>query len=99
MKQLILLLGLSTLLGCQHHKPQPTSATPTEAAPPAALPIGIATCDDYLRRVAACQKLTPAARDAFTRGAGAWKAAGATSAKSCADVAKTASAQLAELGC
>ena len=100
----VVLLALSTLLGCQHHKPQPpaartTEATPAETPPPAALPIGIAACDDYLRRVAACRKLPPAARDAFTRGAGAWRAAGATAAKSCEDVAKAANAQLAELGC
>ena len=96
----LVLLALSTLLGCQYHEPPPASPAPAAAvAPPVALPIGIATCDDYLRRVAACQKLTPAARDAFTRGAGAWKAAGATAAKSCEEVAKTAGAQLAELGC
>lgn len=99
----LVLLALSTLSGCQHHKPPPTSATaeaaPAQAASPAALPIGVAACDDYLRRVAACRKLPPAARDAFTRGAGAWRAAGATAAKSCEDVAKAANAQLAELGC
>ena len=99
MKRLLVLLGLSTLLGCQHHKPQPTSPAPAAVAPPAALPIGVAACDDYLRRVATCQKLPPAARDAFTRGAGAWKAAGASSAKICEDVAKSAGAALAELGC
>ena len=99
MKRLIVLLGLSALLGCQHHKPQATPPAATEAAPAATLPIGIAACDDYLRRVAACPKLSPAARDAFTRGAGTWKAAGATAAKSCEEVAKMAAAQLAELGC
>ncbi|HEX6835319.1 MAG TPA: hypothetical protein VF334_02045 [Polyangia bacterium] len=100
MTRLLVLLALSTPLGCQHHKPAPASAAPAEAPPPpVTLPIGVSSCDDYLRRVSACQKLTPAARDAFTRGAGAWKAGGATSAKSCEDVAKTASAQLAELGC
>jgi hypothetical protein len=49
--------------------------------------------------VATCQKLSPAARDAFTRGAGTWKAAGASSAKICEDVAKSAAAALAEIGC
>ncbi len=99
MRRLFVLLGLSALLGCQHHKPQPMSPAPAEVAPAATLPIGIDTCDAYLRRVAACRKLTPAAREAFTRGVGAWKAAGATAAKSCEDVAKAAEAQLAELGC
>jgi len=99
MQRLFVLVGLAALLGCQHHKPQPLSPTPTEAVAPATLPIGIPACDDYLRRVAACQKLSPAARDAFTRGAGAWKMAGAAAGKACEDVAKMASAQLAELGC
>jgi len=97
--RIIVVAGLCTLFGCQHHKPPPITLKPTPAAAPVALPIGVAACDDYLRRVAACQKLPPAAREAFTRGAGAWKAAGATSAKSCAEVAKMAAAQLAELGC
>ncbi len=99
MTRLLVLLGLSTLLGCQHHKPQPPSPAPAGVAPPAALPIGVAASDDYLRRVAACQKLSPAAREAFLRGAGAWKAAGASAARSCDDVAKIAGAELAELGC
>jgi hypothetical protein len=99
MNRLLVLLGLSMLLACQHHKPQPTSPAPAAVAPSAALPIGVAACDDYLRRVATCQKLSPAARDAFTRSAGAWKAAGASSAKICEDVVKSADVALAELGC
>jgi hypothetical protein len=98
-------LVVTALAGCQRHEPEP-SKQPLPVLTAATGPIGIRACDDYLRRVAACAKLSPAARAAFASGAGAWQRAAAhpgasaqSAEKSCKDVADAASAQLTELGC
>ena len=90
---------------CQREKPQPVeSAAITPVVPATAT--GNAACDDYLRRVAACTKLSPAMRDALAYGGGVWKqavdqqgAAATAAAESCASVANLAAPSLTELGC
>lgn len=91
---------------CQHHEPPPPPDKPPALAPPPSGAIGIAACDDYLRRVRACVKLPDAARAALLAGTGAWATAahepGATATtaeKVCRETAQVAAAQLAELGC
>ena len=93
------------LVACQREKPQPIESTPVTAVAPATV-TGIAACDDYLRRVAACQKLTPAMRETLAAGGGVWKRAAdaggdvakATS-ESCSGIAKLAGSSLESLGC
>ena len=93
------------LIACQREKPQPVQWEPIESVA-AATTTGDPACDGYLRRVAACAKLTPAMRDTLARGGGVWKRAvdqaGApakAASESCAGVAKLAGASLTELGC
>jgi hypothetical protein len=93
------------LAACQREKPQPIKQTPIVQVAPATT-TGIAACDDYLRRVAACTKLTPAMRATLAHGGGIWKAAadqGGAPAKattaSCDELAKLAAPSLSEVGC
>lgn len=90
---------------CQREKPQPIENIPPTPVVSATV-TGIPACDDYLRRVAACTKLTPAMRETLARGGGIWKQAAdqkgavATSAtESCTAVSKLAEPSLTELGC
>src|SRR5688572_27806819 len=100
-------LFLSLLLvGCQREKPQPIPKTEPAAPVPAATSTGDAACDDYLARVAACTKLSPAMRETLATGGGIWKQAvdakdapAKAANKSCAAVAKLAEPSLKELGC
>ena len=94
------------LAGCQRHEPvaqQPPALPAVHAATGA---IGIAACDDYLHRVGACAKLSPAARAALVGGASAWQDAAAhpgasrTAAETgCKTTADAAAPQLTALGC
>jgi hypothetical protein len=93
------------LVACQREKPQPIKATPVAPVVPASA-TGNATCDDYLRRVAACTKLTPQLRDTLARGGGIWKHAvdqqgtpAHAASESCAGAAAVAGPTLSELGC
>ncbi len=100
-----LCIGLALVAACQSEKPQPFKATPVATVAPATT-TGIAACDDYLRRVAACTKLAPAMRETLALGGGIWKQAadqGGPAAKGaldrCTAVARLAASSLAELGC
>jgi hypothetical protein len=93
------------LVACQREQPQPIRATPVVPIVPASA-TGNAACDDYLRRVAACTKLTPEMRDTLARGGGIWKhavdqqgASANAASESCAGVAAVAGPSLSELGC
>ncbi len=86
------------LAACQRAKPKPIEKT----APLivfAATTTGITACDEYLERVAACAKLTPAMRETLAYGGGVWKQAGSAATESCEGVAKLAEPQWIELGC
>ena len=105
MKVVVLWIAV-VIAGCQRHEPVTEQPPVLPVASPATGAIGIAACDDYLHRVAACAKLSPAARAAFANGAGAWQAAAAkpgpsrTAAESgCKATADAASPQLTALGC
>jgi hypothetical protein len=103
---IVAVLAVAGMLGCQRNKPAPVESSPPEPSVDTVGPVGISVCDDYLRRVADCTKLTPSARVTFARGTGVWKRAAAAkgdSAKaageSCKGAAKLAAPRLAELGC
>jgi hypothetical protein len=94
------------LVGCQREKPQPVPKPEPAAPVPAATSTGDAACDDYLARVAACSKLSPAMRETLATGGGIWKQAvdekGAPAKaanESCAAVAKLAEPALKALDC
>jgi hypothetical protein len=98
-------IGVVFIIACQREKPQPVKWDPIEPVA-AATTTGDAACDAYLRRVAACAKLTPGMRETLAHGGGVWKRAvdqaGApakAASESCAGVAKLAGASLTELGC
>ncbi len=91
---------LALAASCQHREPPAAREQPATLAPPPSAPIGIAACDDYLRRVRACAKLPDAARTALLAGTAAWSTAARTASENaCRDTAKAAAPQLAELGC
>jgi hypothetical protein len=99
----VALVALVAVAACQRETPKPIEHPPV-ASMAAATTTGVTACDDYLRRVAACTKLTPAMRETLAAGASVWKyaadqQAGSAASTSCADVAKLADPQLTELGC
>ncbi|MDB4953888.1 MAG: hypothetical protein JWO36_1457 [Myxococcales bacterium] len=106
MKWLVGLIVVTGMSGCQRAKPVPVEKAPPESIVETVGPVGIPACDDYLRRVAACTKLTPGARATFAHGTTVWKQAAdakGDSAKvageSCESAAKLAAPVLAQLGC
>jgi hypothetical protein len=105
MKVVVLWIAVC-VTGCQRHEPTASQPPPLPVARAATGAIGIAACDDYLHRVAACAKLSPGARAALAGGAGAWQAAAAhpgpsrTAAETgCKTTADAAAEQLTALGC
>ncbi len=91
-------MAVVMLAACQRAKPTPVEKT-APVVVVAATTTGIKACDDYLRRVAACTKLTPAMRETLAYGGGVWNQAGSSATESCEGVAKLAEPQLIELGC
>ena len=104
MKVVVLWIAV-VVAGCQRHEPA-KQPPPLPAAHAATAAIGIAACDDYLHRVAACAKLSPGARTALAAGAGDWQTAAAHPGPSreaaetgCKTTADAAAPQLTALGC
>ena len=105
MKGVVLWIALAGA-GCQRREPPKSQPPALPASHAANGPIGIPACDDYLRRVAACQKLSPEARAALASGAGDWQTAAAhpcaprTAAETgCKTATDAAAPQLTALGC